>query len=163
MWDFPLVNIAAAKVVNGGNIERIRIVVNGVAAHPWRLKQVEDAITGKPANEATAEMAGKMAIQGAVPLRYNGYKLPLMRNLVKRAIRGRHEGGHGEPHSVGNKSLGPASPDPYRVGPDLGGGDRGLAVSGRPRHLCRLFRQARENFSGTRLRSPPLPRDSRGD
>jgi hypothetical protein len=36
------VNIAAVKVVNGGNIERIRIVVNGAAAHPWRLKQVED-------------------------------------------------------------------------------------------------------------------------
>jgi xanthine dehydrogenase YagS FAD-binding subunit len=88
VWDFPLVNIAAVKVVNGGNIERIRIVVNGVAAHPWRLKHVEDAVTGKPANEATAEMAGKMAIEGAEPLRYNGYKLPLMRNLVKRAIRG---------------------------------------------------------------------------
>ena len=88
VWDFPLVNIAAVKVINGGNIERIRIVVNGVAAHPWRLKHVEDAVTGKPANEATAEMAGNMAIEGAEPLRYNGYKLPLMRNLVKRAIRG---------------------------------------------------------------------------
>jgi hypothetical protein len=33
-------------------------------------------------------MAGTMAVQGAQPLRYNGYKVPLMRNLVKRAIRG---------------------------------------------------------------------------
>jgi hypothetical protein len=33
-------------------------------------------------------MAGELAIEGAVPLRYNGYKIPLMRNLVKRAIRG---------------------------------------------------------------------------
>jgi xanthine dehydrogenase YagS FAD-binding subunit len=45
-------------------------------------------VIGKPANEVTAEMAGNMAIQGAKPLRYNGFKLPLMRNLVKRAIRG---------------------------------------------------------------------------
>jgi hypothetical protein len=29
-----------------------------------------------------------MAIEGATALRYNGYKIPLMRNLVKRAIRG---------------------------------------------------------------------------
>jgi hypothetical protein len=36
-------------------------------------------------------MAGQMAIQGAVPLRYNGYKVPLTRNLVKRAIRGVQE------------------------------------------------------------------------
>jgi hypothetical protein len=33
-------------------------------------------------------MAGKLAIQGAQPLQYNGYKVPLLRNLVKRAIRG---------------------------------------------------------------------------
>ena len=88
VWDFPLVNIASVKVVNGGAIERIRIALNGVAAHPWRLTQVESAIAGKPANESTAEMAGAMAIEGSVPLRYNGYKIPLMRNLVKRAIRG---------------------------------------------------------------------------
>jgi hypothetical protein len=36
-------------------------------------------------------MAGKMAIQGAVPLRFNAYKVPLMRNLVKRSIRGTME------------------------------------------------------------------------
>jgi xanthine dehydrogenase YagS FAD-binding subunit len=88
VWDFPLVNIASAKVVSGGKIDRIRIAVNGVAAHPWRLSKVEEAVTGKPVNEETAEMAGRMAIERAVPLRYNGFKVPLMRNLVKRAIRG---------------------------------------------------------------------------
>jgi xanthine dehydrogenase YagS FAD-binding subunit len=91
VWDFPLVNIASAAVFSGDRIERIRIAVNGVAAHPLRLKQVEDAVTGKPRNAATAEMAGQLAIQGAEPLRYNGYKVPLLRNLVKRAIRGVEE------------------------------------------------------------------------
>lgn len=91
VWDFPLVNIAAVKVVNGGTIERIRIALNGVAAHPWRLAQVENAVMGKPADESTAAMAGEMSIEGAFPLRYNGYKVPLMRNLVKRAIRGTQE------------------------------------------------------------------------
>jgi len=91
VWDFPLVNVASAAVFNNGNIERIRIAVNGVAAHPMRLSKVEDAVIGKPRNEATADMAGKLAIEGAEPLRYNGYKVPLMRNLVKRAIRGVEE------------------------------------------------------------------------
>jgi hypothetical protein len=45
-------------------------------------------VQGKPRSAATADMAGMMAIQGAQTLRYNGYKVPLMRNLVKRAIRG---------------------------------------------------------------------------
>jgi xanthine dehydrogenase YagS FAD-binding subunit len=88
VWDFALVNVAAAVVTSGSSIERIRLVVNGVAAHPVRLTAVETAVQGKPRNEETAELAGQLAIRGAQPLQYNGYKVPLMRNLVKRAIRG---------------------------------------------------------------------------
>ena len=75
-------------ILSGSTIQHVRIAVNGVAAHPVRLKAVEDAITGKAANEETADMAGKLAIQGAIPLQHNAYKIPLMRNLVKRSIRG---------------------------------------------------------------------------
>jgi xanthine dehydrogenase YagS FAD-binding subunit len=88
VWDFALVSVASAIVMNGGNIERARIVVNGVAAKPHRLPAAEEAIKGKPANEATAALAGDLAIEGAKPLQYNAYKVPLMRNLVKRSIRG---------------------------------------------------------------------------
>jgi xanthine dehydrogenase YagS FAD-binding subunit len=88
VWDFPLVNIASAVKYSGSNIQAARLVVGAVAARPYRLAQVEAAIAGKPRNEETATMAGQMAIEGATALRYNGYKIPLMRNLVKRAIRG---------------------------------------------------------------------------
>ena len=91
VWDFPLLNVASAMMVSGGNIERMRIAVNGAAARPLRLKAVEDAVRGKPANAATGEMAGKLAVQGAIPLQFNAYKIPLMRNLVKRAIGGVQE------------------------------------------------------------------------
>ena len=91
VWDFPLMNVASAMVVNGGNIEKIRIVVNAAAATPLRLTAVENAVRGQPRSAATGEMAGKLAIVGAEPLRYNGYKIPLMRNLVKRAISGVEE------------------------------------------------------------------------
>jgi len=88
VWDFALVNVAAAMMTSGNSIERIRLVVNGVAAHPVRLAAVEAAVQGKPRNAETAELAGQLAVRGAQPLQYNGYKVPLMRNLVKRAIRG---------------------------------------------------------------------------
>ena len=91
VWDFALLNVASAMVVTSGSIERIRIAVNGAAARPLRLKVVEDAIRGKPPNRATGEMAGKLAVEGAIPLQFNGYKIPLMRNLVKRAIGGVEE------------------------------------------------------------------------
>lgn len=88
VWDFALVNVASAMTVSGNTIQQIRLVANGVAAHPVRLKAVEDAVAGKPRNEETAELAGQIAIRGAEPLQHNGYKVPLLRNLVKRAIRG---------------------------------------------------------------------------
>ena len=88
VWDFALVNVAAAMTMSGGTIQKIRLAANGVAAHPVRLTAVEAAVVGKPRNEETAEMAGQIAIRGAEPLQYNGYKVPLLRNLVKRAIRG---------------------------------------------------------------------------
>ena len=92
VWDFPLVNVASAIKFSNNSIESARVVVGAVSCVPKRLKTVEAALVGKPRNEETADMAGKMAIAGARALRYNAYKVPLMRNLVKRAIRG-SEGG----------------------------------------------------------------------
>ena len=88
VWDFPLMNVASAMVITGGKIERIRLAVNAAAARPLRLAAVEDAVRGKEPNAATGEIAGRLAVQGARPLRFNAYKIPLMRNLVKRAIGG---------------------------------------------------------------------------
>ena len=91
VWDFALVSIASAMTLTGTTIQNIRLVVNGVAARPTRLVAVEQYVKGKPRNEATAAAAGELAIEGAQPLRFNAYKVPLMRNLVKRAIRGVEE------------------------------------------------------------------------
>jgi xanthine dehydrogenase YagS FAD-binding subunit len=91
VWDFPLLNVASAMQVSGRTIERIRIAVNGAAARPLRLKAVEDLVRGKPATPATGVMGGELAVRGAVPLQFNAYKIPLMRNLVKRAIGGVEE------------------------------------------------------------------------
>jgi xanthine dehydrogenase YagS FAD-binding subunit len=88
VWDFPLLNVASAMTISGSRIDRIRIAVNGAAARPLRLKTVERAVRGMSPNAATGEMAGKLAVRGAVPLQFNAYKIPLMRNLVKRAIGG---------------------------------------------------------------------------
>jgi xanthine dehydrogenase YagS FAD-binding subunit len=88
VWDFALVNIASALSMSGSTIADARMVLNGVSARPHRLAAVEAAITGRPRNRATAEAAAEIAVQGAVPLRHNAYKIPLVKALVKRAIRG---------------------------------------------------------------------------
>ncbi len=88
VWDFALVNVASAIKMSGNNIQDIRLAVNGVAAHPVRLNASEAAALGKPCNDDAAAVAASIATQGAKPLQYNAYKIPLMQNLVKRAIRG---------------------------------------------------------------------------
>jgi xanthine dehydrogenase YagS FAD-binding subunit len=88
VWDFPLVNIASAMRMSGGTVQSIRIAANGVSAIPRRLLTVEQLVRGRAPDEGTQNAAGEAAIAGAEPLQHNGYKVPLLRNLVRRAIRG---------------------------------------------------------------------------
>ncbi len=86
-WDFPLVNVAAAISVQNGVIRDSRIACGGVSAVPRRLTAVEEILKGQPMNESVAKLAGSSATRGARPLNYNGFKIPLMANLVTRAVR----------------------------------------------------------------------------
>jgi len=86
-WDFQLVSVAAAFRLSGGLIARARIAVNGVAPYPVRLDAVERLVRGSDGREDVARAAGELAVQGAKALRHNDYKIPMMRNLVARAVR----------------------------------------------------------------------------
>src|ERR1700680_2440322 len=86
-WDFPLVNVAAAISVKNGMIDDSRIACGGVSCVPRRLTAVEQIIKGKPMGEDIAKLAGASATRGAKPLNYNQFKIPLMANLVTRAVR----------------------------------------------------------------------------
>ncbi len=88
VWDFPLANVASAAKITNGVIEDIRIVANGVAPYPVRFTAAEDAVRGEAVSDETAERAGEIAIRGVRPLAHNGYKVALLRNLVKRSVRG---------------------------------------------------------------------------
>ena len=87
-WDFPLVNVAAAMTLDGaGNIEAMRIACGGVQCTPRRLSTVEALVRGRSPDEETAKLAGAAAVEGARPLNFNHFKIPLMENLVKRAVQ----------------------------------------------------------------------------
>lgn len=86
VWDFSLVSIAAAFRVNGGSIAEASIVCGAVQTTPRRLRNVENAVTGMSKDMATAEAVAPMSAAGARALAHNGFKIPLMQNLVKRAI-----------------------------------------------------------------------------
>lgn len=86
-WDFPLVNVAAAMRLDGDVITDIRIACGGVECVPRRLNVVEDVVRGGKKDDESAAVAGGAASRGATPLNYNHFKIPLMENLVRRAIR----------------------------------------------------------------------------
>lgn len=88
VWDFALVSVASVMKVSGGTIEDSRIACGAVECVPRRLTAVENALRGMPRNADTAEQVASIASDGARPLNYNHYKVPLMENLVKRAVRG---------------------------------------------------------------------------
>jgi xanthine dehydrogenase YagS FAD-binding subunit len=85
-WDFALVSIAAAMRVNNGVIEDSRIIMGAVQATPYRLRNIERAVQGKSRNAETAASVASMASEGAKALNHNHFKMPLMNNLVKRAL-----------------------------------------------------------------------------
>jgi xanthine dehydrogenase YagS FAD-binding subunit len=86
-WDFALVSVAAAMILDGNVIKKIRLACGAVECVPRRLKAVEDAVIGSPKDPDIATLAGKTAVQGATPLNFNHFKIPLLENLVRRAIR----------------------------------------------------------------------------
>lgn len=86
-WDFALVSVAAAMVLEGDVIRNIRLVCGAVECVPRRLKGSENIAMGRRKAEDVAMEAGKAASKGATPLHYNQFKVPLMENLVRRAIR----------------------------------------------------------------------------
>jgi len=88
VWDFALVNIAAAMKVSGGTIEDVRMAAGAVECVPRRLTAVENALRGQSRSESTASQVASIASRGARPLNYNHFKVPLLENLVKRAVRG---------------------------------------------------------------------------
>ena len=72
--------------MNGNTIEDARFVAGAVECKPRRLNDVEDAVRGKSRDETTSASIGTLASNGARVLAHNQYKVPLIDNLVKKAL-----------------------------------------------------------------------------
>jgi xanthine dehydrogenase YagS FAD-binding subunit len=84
--DWPLVSCSVCCEMDGDTVSKARVVLYGVAPKPWRSEAAEAAVTGKKLDMETASRAGEAAVEGAKPLSCNGYKVPLTKTVVKRAL-----------------------------------------------------------------------------
>jgi len=85
-WDFAIASAAVAVDMEDGICKEARVVLGGVATYPFRSTEAESLLCGKEIDDPLAEEAGRIALQGARPLRMNGYKVDLGRLLVRRAL-----------------------------------------------------------------------------
>ena len=94
-YAFALVSVAAALETRGENIRQARIVLGSVAHKPWRSTEAEQALVGKPANDATFKAAAEAAMRDAKPLEHNAYKVDLGKRAVVLALQRAMSGGEG--------------------------------------------------------------------
>ena len=86
-WTFALAGIAVVMHKQDGRIDTIRIVVNGLATVPRRLRQCEDRLRGTSGEAADIEASVDALAEGAQPLSDSGYKNALARKLLGAALR----------------------------------------------------------------------------
>lgn len=86
-FEFALVSAAVALEIGDGVIRDARIAGGGVGSKPWRLPEVEDALRGQHVTPSVLREAAMQAGEGAQPASQNGFKLPLLRRTVLRALQ----------------------------------------------------------------------------
>lgn len=85
-FEFALVSVAVGLDIGDGVIHDARLAAGGVGTKPWRLRTAEEALNGHPAGLDSYRAAAEHALEGAVPLAMNGFKVELLRRAVCRAL-----------------------------------------------------------------------------
>jgi xanthine dehydrogenase YagS FAD-binding subunit len=91
-YAFALVSVAAALELDGDAIADARIALGGVAPKPWRARRAEEALRGRPAEEATFLEAADAELADARPLAGNAFKIDLTRRTLAAVLQQLTEG-----------------------------------------------------------------------
>ncbi|HET6856636.1 MAG TPA: xanthine dehydrogenase family protein subunit M [Streptomyces sp.] len=81
-YAFAIGSVAAALDVEAGVVRDVRLALGAVASRPWRAREAERVLTGAPADARSFAAAADAELAAARPLPHNGYKVPLLRNLM---------------------------------------------------------------------------------
>ncbi len=85
-WDFALAGVALALRFDADRVVDGRVVLSGAAPVPWRSREAESAIIGSRLESAVCRRAAAAAMANAVPLKRNGYKIPLFTGLIEEEL-----------------------------------------------------------------------------
>src|SRR4029453_17674250 len=76
-YEFALVSVAVVVAAEKGTIMSARVAFGGVAHKPWRSREAEAQLEGRPATMASYRAAADAAMNGAVGRGHNDFKIEL--------------------------------------------------------------------------------------
>jgi xanthine dehydrogenase YagS FAD-binding subunit len=85
-YAFALVSVAAALELEDNQIKNTRIALGGVAHKPWRDKEAESFLQGKPAEEPLFWNVAEIMMRAAKGFKYNSFKIELAKRAIVRAL-----------------------------------------------------------------------------
>lgn len=86
-YEFALASAAVLLDLDGGNMSDVRIALGGVSTLPWRAREAETYLKGKPLNDVTLTATADAAFDKARPMKYNAFKVKLGKATMIRALR----------------------------------------------------------------------------
>ena len=85
-YAFALVSVAAILDVTDGTVIGARVALGGVAHKPWRARQAEAALIGRPATAAMFAEAADAELRDARSWRENDFKIALARRTIVQTL-----------------------------------------------------------------------------
>jgi len=85
-YEFALASAAVALELDGDRVRTARVALGGVATKPWRAREAEALLTGKPLDEANTQAAARAAFATAQGRGANAFKIELGRRTLVRAL-----------------------------------------------------------------------------
>lgn len=86
-YEFALASAAVALEQEKGVVRQVRIALGGVATVPWRAREAETVLLGKPLDDRSLAATADAAFAGAESHEHNSFKVTLGKQTLIRALR----------------------------------------------------------------------------
>ncbi|MBK8503712.1 MAG: xanthine dehydrogenase family protein subunit M [Saprospiraceae bacterium] len=87
-YDWSLADVAVVAEMKGNTCQSITIALGAAAPTPIRSYEAEALLKGKQLSDQNIMKAAEKAMEVARPLSKNGYKVPLFKSIISRALKG---------------------------------------------------------------------------
>ena len=85
-YQFAVTSAAIALDLDGDTVNEARIALGGLAYTPWRSREAEELLKGKPLDEANAVRAADAAFADAKGYKHNAFKIATGKQTLIRAL-----------------------------------------------------------------------------